>query len=231
MKKTTFIFMIVSGLFVFNITQASAGCNIVWTGDLSGSVPTEETSITVPAAKEAHRAIFGTDSNNFNNNCWQSSYIVYMGHGGYIRNVCMSGDYTEEYFDSLTLDSYLTRQGTWSVNCDSTLIELAIFRTFSQNHKIILSWSTVSEIDTAGFNLYRTESEDGKYIKINDALIPAQGSSTQGASYEFIDTDVKNRKTYYYKLEDRDLNGTSTIHGPVSAMPRWILGIFGIFKK
>ena len=224
MKKTTFIFLFVFSLAGTNITQAIAGCNIVWWGDLSGSVPTEETSITVSVAKAAHRAIFGTDSNNFNNNCWQSSYIVYMGHGGYIRNVCMSGDYTEEYFDSLTQDSYLTRQGTWSINCDSTLIELAIFRTFSQNHKIILSWSTVSEIDTAGFNLYRTESEDGKYIKINDALIPAQGSSTQGASYEFIDTDVKNRKTYYYKLEDIDLNGTSTIHGPVSATPRWIFG-------
>ena len=34
------------------------------------------------------------------------------------------------------------------------------------------------------------------------ALIPAQGSTTQGASYEFIDNEVKNRKTYYYKLED-----------------------------
>jgi hypothetical protein len=31
---------------------------------------------------------------------------------------------------------------------------------------------------------------------------------------------VRNRKTYYYMLEDIDLNGTSTMHGPVSAMPR-----------
>ena len=225
MKKTTFIFLFVFSLAGTNITQATAGCNIVWWGDLSGSVPTAETSITEQAAKEAHRAIFGTDSKNFNNNCWQSSYIVYMGHGGYIRNVCMSGDYTEEYFDSLTQDSYLTRQGTWSVNCDSTLIELAIFRTFSQNHKIILAWSTTSEIDTAGFNIYRSESVNGEYFKINDELIPAQGSSTQGASYEYVDTVLKNRKTYYYKLEDIDLNGTSTMHGPKSATPRWFLGM------
>ena len=57
------------------------------------------------------------------------------------------------------------------------------------------------------------------------SLIPAQGSSTQGASYEFIDNDVKNRKTYYYKLEDIDLNGNSTMHGPVSATPRLIYGM------
>jgi hypothetical protein len=48
-------------------------------------------------------------------------------------------------------------------------------------------------------------------------LIPAQG-----ASYEFADSNVQNRKTYYYKLEDIDLNGTSTIHGPVSSTPRLI---------
>jgi hypothetical protein len=191
---------------------------------LSGSVPTAETSITEQAAKEAHKAIFGTDSKNFNNNCWQSSYIEYMGHGGYIRNVCMSGDYTEEYFDSLTQDISRTRQGTWSVNCDSTLIELAIFRTISQNHKTILEWSTESEIDNAGFNLYRSETENGNYIKINSSLIPAKGSSTQGASYEFADSNVQNRKTYYYKLEDIDVNGVSTFHGPEAAMPRLLYG-------
>ena len=87
-----------------------------------------------------------------------------------------------------------------------------------------MQWTTESEIDNAGFNLYRSESADGEYIKINDSLIPAQGSSTQGASYEFIDTDVKNRKTYYYKLEDIDLNGVSTFHGPESAMPRLLYG-------
>jgi hypothetical protein len=32
--------------------------------------------------------------------------------------------------------------------------------------------------------------------------------------------DVKNRETYWYKLEDIDLNGKSTMHGPVSATSR-----------
>ena len=65
------------------------------------------------------------------------------------------------------------------------------------------------------------------YIKINPSFIPAKGSSTQSASYEFIDNNVQNRKNYYYKLEDIDLNGTSPMHGPVSATPRWIFWIFG----
>jgi hypothetical protein len=95
----------------------------------------------------------------------------------------------------------------------------------SLNKKVFINWSTASEIDNAGFNIYRATAEDGEYAKINSALIAAEGTSTQGASYEFIDRDVRNRKTYCYKLEDIDPNGTSTMHGPVSATPRLIYGI------
>jgi hypothetical protein len=38
--------------------------------------------------------------------------------------------------------------------------------------------------------------------------------------YQFIDENVQNRKTYYYKLEDIDIFGKSTMHGPVSVMPK-----------
>ena len=105
-----------------------------------------------------------------------------------------------------------------------TVITLASFTGIPGNREVMLVWVTESEIENAGFNIYRAETEDGEYTKINESLIPAQGSSTQGASYEFIDTDVQNRKTYYYKLGDIDLNGNSNMHGPVNATPRWILG-------
>ena len=52
--------------------------------------------------------------------------------------------------------------------------------------KVILSWSTESEMNNAGFNLYRSRTRDGGYIKINAALIPATGSPMQGAAYEFV---------------------------------------------
>jgi hypothetical protein len=104
----------------------------------------------------------------------------------------------------------------------STLIALNTFTAVSKSDKVILQWSTESEIDNAGFNIYRSGAEDEKYTKINSSLIPAQGSSAQGASYECIDANVQNRKTYYYKLEDIDLSGKSTMHGPVKATPRLI---------
>jgi len=107
----------------------------------------------------------------------------------------------------------------------STVIALTSFTATARNGRVKLEWVTASETDNVGFNIYRAKSEDGQYIKINDALISAQGSSTEGAVYEFFDNGLQNRKAYYYKLEDIDFNGQSTFHGPVKATPRWIYGI------
>jgi hypothetical protein len=109
----------------------------------------------------------------------------------------------------------------------ATAIDLALFQAVSSYKKVKIEWATESETDNAGFNLYRATAETGPYVKINSELIVAEGSPTRGALYEFVDKDVKNRKTYYYKLEDIDLNGNSTMHGPVSAIPRWIFRMVG----
>jgi len=140
---------------------------------------------------------------------WDAGHAVYLDmNSGYV------------YGESKAFKHYI-----WPVRVYITLIELEDFTAYPNNNKITLKWSTASEVDNAGFNLYRSETEAGEYAKINTSLIPAKGSSTQGTSYEFVDTNVQNRKTYYYNLEDIDLNGKSTMHGPVSATPRLIYGI------
>ena len=75
-----------------------------------------------------------------------------------------------------------------------TLVELVSFTAQPLHRAVRLTWETAAEIDNAGFNLYRAESEDGPYVKINDALIPAEGSSVQGASYEFVDKSEKTER-------------------------------------
>jgi hypothetical protein len=109
----------------------------------------------------------------------------------------------------------------------TTLVKVSSFTAIPKMGIVIIRWKTESETSNAGFNLYRAESENSEYVRINDSLIPATGSSTQGATYEFIDGDLQNRKIYYYKLEDIDLSGTSTMHGTVSAMPSLIYRLFG----
>jgi hypothetical protein len=90
---------------------------------------------------------------------------------------------------------------------------------------VFLFWETSSEIDNVGFNIYRSEQKNGEYTLLNDDMIIAEGSPTEGMLYEFIDDTVQNRKIYYYKLEDFDIYGVSTFHGPVNATPRMIYGI------
>lgn len=119
-----------------------------------------------------------------------------------------------------TVDGVPGVTGAFFSTVKITLVELATFETATNPKEVKIHWTTASEIDNAGFNLYRSESEHGEYIRINDTLIPAEGSPIQGASYEFVDKDVRNRRIYYYKLEDIDIYGSSTFHGPASATPR-----------
>lgn len=106
---------------------------------------------------------------------------------------------------------------------EETLIRLESLEALAGSGEVSVIWSTASEIDNAGFNLYRAAG-DGLYEKITGELIPAEGSPTSGAVYEYVDRDVRNRTTYRYLLEDVDLNGVGFSHGPVSATPRLLLG-------
>ncbi len=108
--------------------------------------------------------------------------------------------------------------------CESVLIELSSFSATPKSGAIIIRWSTGSEIDTAGFNIYRAESNDDEYVLVNDNLIPAEGSPLEGSTYSLTDSGLWNRTNYRYLLEDVDVNGTTTLHGSVSATPRLIYG-------
>jgi hypothetical protein len=100
----------------------------------------------------------------------------------------------------------------------STLVEISYFRVISLDSAVILEWATETELDNAGFNILRSEEKDGKYGRINPYFIPAQGDAGFGAEYSFTDYDVTNGGTYYYKLEDIDIYGNSSFHGPVPAI-------------
>ncbi|MBI2471526.1 MAG: hypothetical protein HYV59_09835 [Planctomycetes bacterium] len=102
----------------------------------------------------------------------------------------------------------------------STAVTLSSFSAEAGGDgSVTLTWETATEIDNAGFNLYRSRLKDGNYKKINGELISATGSETAGASYSYEDTPPASG-TYYYKLEDVDTNGASAMHGPVKVKVR-----------
>jgi len=109
---------------------------------------------------------------------------------------------------------------------EPTLIELAMFIAVPGVNKVRLFWGTDDETDNAGFNIYRADAEAGEYARINTDMIPAQGTSS---TYSFVDEQAGDMKTYYYKLEDVDVYGNSTLHGPVNATPSIIYLLLDLF--
>ncbi|MEW5985952.1 MAG: hypothetical protein AB1791_04905 [Chloroflexota bacterium] len=75
---------------------------------------------------------------------------------------------------------------------------------------LVIRWTTESELDIIGFNLYRADSPDGLFVKVNTDLIPPSADPFIGGEYEFVDQGVERGVTYYYQLETIDRNGNST---------------------
>jgi formylglycine-generating enzyme len=136
-------------------------------------------------------------------------------------------DYGDADFNDVILpESALSGASITVIAEIPTAITLASFEAKPGSNSVTLVWTTETEIDNAGFNILRAEAANGQYVKINDAIIPTKAGSTQGASYQFVDSTAKNRTTYYYKLQDIGLDGSTTDHGPKSATPRLIF-MFG----
>jgi hypothetical protein len=110
-----------------------------------------------------------------------------------------------------------TAQDCRVVFYEPTVIVLEYFAAWPDAASIQVLWETASEIDNAGFNLWRSTSPDEGFVRLNANLIPGQGGPTQGASYAYQDADVTAGVTYYYKLEDVNIYGQGTLHGPVHA--------------
>lgn len=80
----------------------------------------------------------------------------------------------------------------------------------SERPEAIINWSTESEVDTAGFHVYRATSEAGPYERVTTTLIPSSGDPFSGAEYEFRDANIESNRSYFYQLEELETTGTFT---------------------
>lgn len=85
----------------------------------------------------------------------------------------------------------------------------------AQQPSVVVEWTTASEVDTAGYYLYRSENPGGPFVRMNQNLIPASNDPLAGGSYSYEDSGVQPGKTYYYRLEDIELDGSKTTHGSI----------------
>lgn len=100
-----------------------------------------------------------------------------------------------------------------------TAVTLSDLQATPGDGEVLLDWRTGAEVENLGFNVYRSEQPDRDFAQVNDALIVGLGDDLAGGRYYFHDRTVGNGKTYHYLLEDVELSGRTTLHGPVSATP------------
>ena len=86
--------------------------------------------------------------------------------------------------------------------------------------RVLLTWKTGGEANNLGFNVYR--ELNGNRVRLNASLVAGSALWMSGAlpkhsgkSYNWIDPYASSAGAEYW-LEDVDVNGTRTMHGPVS---------------
>lgn len=97
-------------------------------------------------------------------------------------------------------------------------VTLSSFSAVYDGEVPVLQWATASEINNAGWNVYRSESDDASFsMQINPNLIEGQGTVTSASHYEFIDLyGYDYGQTYYYWLESVDYGTQTKDFGPIA---------------
>lgn len=117
-----------------------------------------------------------------------------------------------------TVEQQVSHACVWAIITDfnPTAVSLLDFAATGVDEGVALTWETTSETNTLGFNVFRSFEEDGVQFKLNGQLIPNQMSpgSNLGGSYTFIDDDVEDGTSYYYWLQEVELDGDTILYGP-----------------
>jgi hypothetical protein len=127
-----------------------------------------------------------------------------------VRNYLKEGGTTESNPTGLLYKATITYDVPVPVNLSS-------LAATADNDMVTLRWTTGSEIENLGYYVYRSLMEDGMYEKLTASLIEGAGSSRTTQFYQFIDQDVEEGRSYFYKLEQINLDGSKVVYGPITA--------------
>jgi Secretion system C-terminal sorting domain/The GLUG motif len=108
----------------------------------------------------------------------------------------------------------------WQFPSDPALpVTLSSFTVSYSKNNVVLNWITQSETDNLGFNLYRSESENGfgNSQVLNSTLIPGMGTTSTPINYSFADEYPNiDGHIYYYWLQSVSTTNELELFCPVS---------------
>lgn len=99
----------------------------------------------------------------------------------------------------------------------SLAVVLSELRAERRPDGVLVRWTTLAELDSYGFRVYRSPTPGrAGAVLVTPNVIPGQGRGRSGgASYSFFDAGAPDGPLYYW-LEEIDLSGLSTFHGPAT---------------
>ena len=72
---------------------------------------------------------------------------------------------------------------------------------------VVITWSTQSELNNAGFFIKRSQQQDGTFVVVNPTMIAGAGTTAEKQSYTYTDATADPNVIYYYQIEDVSLDG------------------------
>ena len=73
--------------------------------------------------------------------------------------------------------------------------------------QVVITWSTQSELNNAGFFIKRSQQRNGNFVVVNPTMVPGAGTTSEKQSYTYTDTTAQPNIVYYYQIEDVSLDG------------------------
>ena len=88
-------------------------------------------------------------------------------------------------------------------------VELSHFRPARNKDTgaVVITWSTQSELNNAGFFIKRSQQRDGEFKVINATMIQGAGTTSEKQFYTYNDSTAQPNVVYYYQIEDVSLDG------------------------
>lgn len=213
---------LVYSLAVTNNGPASA-TNVIVTDTLPSTVTYLSSTSTLGSCSEAGGSVvclLGTMAATGATSSATITILVIPGQPGLIQNVARV---TADQTDPNLANNTSTQNEIVVAPTKITLRSFSAQNGTDKNgaNRVVLSWKTGGESHNLGFNVYR--ELNGNRVRINPSIIAGSALMMSGAlsrhaarSYMWIDLSGPSSGTTYW-LEDIDVNGTRTMHGPVSA--------------
>ena len=155
--------------------------------------------------------------------------FTYSGHIGSMNEadlkVFRNGSRGWEEWSDFSLDTIndeitannVTAFSDWTIATEDTPlpVTLSSFYAVYSNDNLSIKWTTESEVNNAGWNIYRSLGDINEAQQINSRLIQSEGNSSQTCEYIFWDTiPLEQGQMYHYWLESVSFSGETNLFGP-----------------